>query len=60
MSDFGENASDEPTDQETVAGRLARAGGAPKPGHPAEGASTVTAGEAESRDEEPTSPTGDA
>jgi hypothetical protein len=58
MSDLGDSATDEPTDQETVASRIARAGDAPEPGHPAEGASAVSGGEATSRSEEPTDPTG--
>ena len=50
MSDLGENASDEPTDEESVGGRLARAGDAPEPGHPATGDSAVSAGEETSLD----------
>lgn len=58
MSDPGDDAFDEPTEQDTVAGRIARAGDAPEPGHPAAGDRAVDAGGAIGRSEEPTDPTG--
>ena len=35
MSDHGEDLHDDPTPEDTVAGRLARAGESTPPGHPA-------------------------